>query len=175
MVQVMNGAAMRVHLCGKCARAKGFVDESGAPSEKVLHGDPDGSLFPPQNLMALACAGCGLTLPQLAERKLLGCGRCYETFGEVLEPILKQIQRDSTHRGRAPVAQLMAVVAAEPLAAPSLAVGVARRARRVADVARELEANLKLAVTEERYEDAAALRDRIFRLRSRKKMAGKGK
>jgi protein-arginine kinase activator protein McsA len=95
----------------------------------------------------------------LAERKLLGCGRCYETFGELLEPLLRRMQRDAAHCGKRPTAQVIAAPISE-LAAAVPAAAPAKGKSRPPSV-RELETLLRLAVAEERYEDAALLRNRI--------------
>jgi protein arginine kinase activator len=105
----------------------------------------------------LVCESCGFSGPNLAERKLLGCDRCYETFGELLEPILRRLQRGIVHCGKRPLTQVIAIPVART-APPLERDGLPRSPR-------ELETLMQLAVVEERYEDAARIRDRLTGLR----------
>jgi protein arginine kinase activator len=71
----------------------------------------------------------------------LGCARCYEVFEDRLEPLLRRIHGSDTHVGKAPV-------------------GTGERAR----IRRELEdlrKQLSRAVSQEAYEEAARIRDKI--------------
>jgi protein arginine kinase activator len=175
LMQVFNGSTIRLHLCINCARAKGFVDEFGAPVEALLRADPLAAASEVRDLYSLSCSNCGLTIPQLAEKKLLGCERCYETFAEILSPILKQIHRGEKHRGKRPLARaifILPMVEGEATSQTYPAIS-GKELPKGADSEQNLEAELKLAVTEERYEDAAKSRDQLNPLQ-RKKLAKMG-
>jgi len=80
-----------------------------------------------------ACPNCRTTLRQLHQSSLLGCAECYRYFREPLQATVHRLQGASCHRGRRP---------------------------RGADGA-DLKEMLEAAVSEQRFEDAAQLRDRI--------------
>jgi protein arginine kinase activator len=157
LMQVSNGSAARINLCAGCAREKGVVDDSGSPADALLRNDIFPAMAVARDAFPLVCESCGFSGPNLAERKLLGCDRCYETFGELLEPILKRLQRGSTHCGKRPLTQVIAI--------PSTPAKVPREREGLPRSPRDLETLLRLAIAEERYEDAARIRDRLASLR----------
>jgi protein arginine kinase activator len=84
------------------------------------------------------CPGCGLTAAELKAQSLFGCPRCYETFAEALDPLLKRVHGATTHRGRLPGGAV--ADAADP---------------------DELRRDLREALSREDYETAARIRDRL--------------
>ena len=100
------------------------------------------------------CPQCGTSLKNFKKSSLLGCSHCYETFYEELLEALPRIQGSTTHRGNRSDTEVL-------------------NAMKQDHKAQEAEINLKLeslrmdlesAVEEERYEDAAVLRDKIREL-----------
>ncbi|HLS89244.1 MAG TPA: UvrB/UvrC motif-containing protein [Sphingobacteriaceae bacterium] len=146
VTRVVNGHKTEVHLCDQCAAEQGHWEGFAEPSFSIH--DLLASLLPvpghaeqkpaePEKV----CPGCGLTYQEFTQSGLLGCRVCYDTFGDVLEPVLRRIHGGTRHEGKAPPQQ---------------------RARQEARRRLEhLRAELKKAVAEERYEDAARLRDQI--------------
>lgn len=90
----------------------------------------------------LACPGCKLTLAQFRLRGRLGCPRCYSVFRTALIPLLERVHDATCHRGRFPGR----VAPSPPPRVPDLG---------------ELRNRLQTAIEEERYEDAAKLRDEL--------------
>jgi protein arginine kinase activator len=87
------------------------------------------------------CPVCGTTDEELHEKGRLGCGDCYKTFAETLEPILSRVHGSTEHHGKFP-----------------------RQAARNLDLKtelRRLQEDLQSAIISENYERAAKLRDRI--------------
>jgi len=78
-------------------------------------------------------------------RGRLGCPQCYEVFRASLEPLLEKIHGGTQHVGKAPD--------------ESSAVDRSRERRLL-----ELRRDLQTSVREERYEQAAKLRDELTRL-----------
>jgi protein arginine kinase activator len=159
-MQVSNGSAARINLCAGCARKKGVVDDSGSPAQTLLRNDIFPAMAVARDAFPLVCESCGFTGPNLSERKLLGCDRCYETFGELLEPILRRMHRGLAHCGKRPLTQVIAI--------PTASEGGPRRRMELPKSPRELEILLQLAVAEERYEDAAQIRDQLAGLKKGK-------
>lgn len=93
----------------------------------------------PGPAQAHACPACGTTLCDLQASPILGCPRCYEHFRPLLRVQLRRVHGSSQHMGKTPRG------------------GVAPEPHRLED----LESDLREAIGEQRFEDAARLRDRI--------------
>lgn len=86
-----------------------------------------------------ACPACGTTSADLQESPMLGCPRCYDHFRQLLRVQLRRIHGSSQHMGK--------TLGGREALTPN------RR--------EQLESELHEAVGEQRFEDAARLRDRI--------------
>lgn len=136
-----NQEKRELHLCERCAQDQdgpfelmGMLSSAFTPPETSTSADPAG----------LRCEECGLGYMEFRSRGRLGCPRCYETFRASLEPLLEKIHGGTQHVGKAPD--------------ESSAVDRSRERKLV-----ELRRALQTAVREERYEDAARLRDELTR------------
>jgi protein arginine kinase activator len=148
-----------VHLCDRCLGEVASLLPNPAAliqtfleSESAAAGAPDPA----------ACPDCGITYPEFRARGRLGCPRDYEFFAAELGPLMASIHQGGTqHRGRAPSRRRAETPAMEPVAPPPPPVPPTPE-----DPATALRRSLDEAVAEERYEDAAALRDRLEALAS---------
>ena len=93
---------------------------------------------------AKSCPNCGLTFAAFRNGGRLGCPHDYDVFAEELTPLLENVHGDTRHRGKT------------PRRLPQL-----RSARQELGRLRQ---QLDRAVTDEKYEEAARLRDRIRQL-----------
>lgn len=137
------------HLCAPCAEQMGVVQPKSPKLSPDLLEDLLGGLEKAKGgrrPRAEACPGCGLSQADFRSKGRLGCPRCYETFRDELLPLLQRIHEAQTHRGRLP---------ADLGDAPP----PAHDDRALADLRKKLED----AVRNERYEDAARLRDALRR------------
>ena len=144
---VVNGEKNQLRLCRECVK------------KYQPGGDMSGLLAAILSSMAKAhaasdkvCSHCGMSLAEFRKGGVLGCAGCYEDFREELKPVLTKIQGRSQHAGRRPR-------------------GSEEQEARLSRI-RELRAEMEKAVREERYEDAAELRDRIRALREEDVSAG---
>ena len=96
------------------------------------------------------CPSCGFTYRQFLNKGKFGCASCYETFSEQLPQVLKRLQAGTQHVGEIEEEYQLD-----------------RWLQRIA----MLREQLKLAITEERFEEAAKMRDEI-RLYESKVYAG---
>jgi len=85
------------------------------------------------------CPNCGLTTKELYTKGKIGCNQCVETFRLELETIILHIQGRNKFSGRVPKAL----------------------SKENTFNLEETQEKLKLAIEEERYEDAAVYRDLI--------------
>jgi len=99
---------------------------------------------PDEELEKLVCPTCKLTFRDFRSAGRLGCAHCYIAFREELVPLLENIHGETHHCGKF------------PKRAPD---DSQKRYQLI-----KLRNDLRLAVVEESYEEAARLRDRIQEL-----------
>jgi protein arginine kinase activator len=155
MQQFLNGQKVELHLCQDCAFKidnpemlvslenifKGFLDQINTkyfnqPGQPGVTGKMQG-FHPP----AKACSRCGLTFNKFKSGGRLGCDVCYQSFAKEVEVLLKNVQGSTRHEGKFP---------------RRMGAGIINK-RQV----NELRSNLKKAIEEENFEEAARLRDEI--------------
>jgi protein arginine kinase activator len=126
-------------LCEECASKLGLT--SGAPIPSLLAQLFEGvgrELAP----TGVRCPECGITFDEFRTKGRFGCPRDYEVFAKDLQPLLEKIHGGALkHVGRLPASGTRNAEAEDAL----------RRLRRELDKAKK----------DERYEDAARLRDEI--------------
>lgn len=145
---VVNGVVRELNLCAHCANEEGYGDIHHNGLANVLasmFGEVVDKRFPEtQN----RCSVCGSSFSDIAKSGKVGCAECYTTFKGELLPYLKRVHGSTTHTGKV------------PNSAPLI---VKPKVKTIDD----LRAELNYLVSEERYEEAAIIRDEI------KKMEGK--
>lgn len=143
MVTTVNGVTRESHLCSQCA-AQAHAMPQPFSAKQFL-----GQWMPTQGTH-LRCPVCGTTLESLQRTGFVGCPSCYETFAGQLGPMLMAMhgtdrhiadRADRMHGQAASQAVQEEPVQDDPIAG--------------------LKVQLQRAVQEERYEDAAQLRDQI--------------
>ncbi|MBK8978523.1 MAG: UvrB/UvrC motif-containing protein [Planctomycetes bacterium] len=153
VLDVSGGKVVGQHyVCRAAAEALGFVQPKPTAMtltaemiEQLTSGLQAKSRRGPRT--DTACPGCGMTLAAFRERGRLGCPRCYEVFKPHLLRVLERVHDAVAHRGRFP----------------------GRADRRLPDPVRvaDLHEAMRSAIREERYEEAAKLRDEIRQLEER--------
>ena len=97
----------------------------------------------------VVCPVCKTSLRELKSTGKLGCPNCYEMFREEIANIIKRIAPFETHKQ-------------ETLKAPK----IQKKKLSKEDQIKQLREEMKLAVSEERYEDAAKIKKQIIKLES---------
>ncbi len=145
LTQVVDGAVQKVHLCEGCAAKSGFDVHGPMSITDILLGlgGQESAKSAPKAVKSRerSCPRCHLRRADFKKTGRLGCPSCYEAFEDELEPLLRAMHRGDQHRGKVPANEQ-------------------ERVRATAEV-EALQAQLAEAVREERYEDAARLRDAI--------------
>ncbi len=144
---VTNGVAREMHLCSECAAEMGI-------GEKYLDLFGDGlnfnsifnHLFANSNstqslATAKRCEGCGTDFTTFNSTGLLGCDKCYDVFSDAVETMLAKTQGATSHNGKITGTDKEKITKQNEL--------------------RDLKSNLQKAILEEKYEEAAILRDKI--------------
>lgn len=148
--QVLNGEKTEMHLCESCARTHGEIELPGFAAQGFNINDLLAGLMNlehtpvPAKLKAEACPKCGADYKRFTQSGRLGCADCYKTFSKQLSPILKRIHGTYSHQGKI----------------PSKGAEEISRKRQLVTLKQEL----KAAVENEQYEQAATLRDKIRQL-----------
>lgn len=150
LTKIINNQVHKLHLCESCAQAKGIID----PAEFSL----SDLLVQAQSLvdqlaeqiqihsLDISCSCCGFSQLDFKENSQFGCPKCYEQFGPLLKPVLEAIHKEAVHRGKVPTQLLKRIALSKNLD--------------------KLRKRLDSAIKDERYEDAAKLRDEIKELTS---------
>jgi protein arginine kinase activator len=143
LTQIVEGKMQKVNLCESCSKEKGVSDPTGFALADLLLGLGAAQQIE-RGQPSQRCPVCGFTQADFKKTGRLGCSSCYDTFADGLATLLKGMHKGLRHTGRMP----------------------ARLSRRfaLADRVKNLEGELKQAVTDEKYEDAARLRDEIRQL-----------
>jgi len=144
LTEIVNGQKIEKHLCEQCAASEGITIKSQVPLTQLLE-ELALQTAGGKELAQLRCDVCGISFLEFRQQGLLGCPHDYVAFEEVLVPLLERAHEGaSQHVGKVPVS------------APA-------EERRQSELLR-LRGQLKEAVSQEDYERAAQLRDRIREL-----------
>ena len=140
LTQIVEGKMQKVNLCEACSKDKGVTDPTGFALADLLLG-----LGAAQEMerggTTQKCPVCGFGQSDFKKTGRLGCAACYDTFAEGLAPLLKGMHKGVAHVGKVP---------------GRLAISMERES-----LLKGLHEDLRAAVSEENYESAARIRDKI--------------
>lgn len=153
LVKLVNGEKSDVWLCEECARK--ISDKSLGMSMVNLNQDSFQSILgdffdnldkknkkPTKEInIDVVCKKCNMTYSKFKETGKVGCGECYNSFSDFLEDDIKKMQGSSTHIGKSSVDY--------------------KKNDEMFESVEELKRELKRAISEEAYERAAVIRDKI--------------
>ena len=104
----------------------------------------------------LTCDSCGSTFDDIINTGRYGCANCYDVFEDRMDPILKKLQGANRHNGR-----LGKISDNKKNFEKDKKVDKENKAENKLE---KLQEDLKVAIKEERYEDAAKIRDEIKKM-----------
>ena len=149
---VVNGEYEEYMLCSDCAKEMGYTNlwsDMHSDFNSIL-----GSFFSnalPARSQATRCATCGSTYHDISKSGQVGCANCYELFLSELMPSIRRIHGNTTHCGKIPVNSV------EENKTEHAATVVEPKEPAVEDLKKQLVD----AVSEQNFELAAQLRDKI--------------
>lgn len=149
--QIVEGKVVKVDLCESCSKAKGIQDVAGFSLSDLLVGLGSAEEMKTEG-PSISCPVCGFTQADFKKTGRLGCSACWETFEAGLAQVLKAMHKGDRHVGKVPSKAAHTVV--------------------IRDQIRELTDALDQAVRDEKYEEAAQIRDQIRALESKLKLTG---
>jgi protein arginine kinase activator len=97
------------------------------------------------------CSYCGSSFNDIINSGKVGCANCYEKFDDRLAPSIEKLHGRTKHVGK------FVTYTSEPEVEQE-------KAKNEVSPAEKLKADLKLAIQEQRFEDAAVIRDKIKEL-----------
>lgn len=171
--QIINGEKKQMFLCEECSEKLG-IDNSMHLNMPINFSSflsdffDDVDVITPIPMLGreLRCQKCGLTFDDFMNTGKFGCSNCYEEFEEKIDPILKNIHGSNRHIGR-----LGSVIEGNNIAQDKEVIKGNFEKQEIENRndkndkkfqhIEDLKADLKLAIKEERYEDAAKIRDEI--------------
>ncbi|MBS0264108.1 MAG: UvrB/UvrC motif-containing protein [Planctomycetes bacterium] len=148
ITELVKSEPHEVHLCEEC-----FANFMQQPGGSELTSGGGGGLIKTSSglgeseleaLEKLVCPTCKITYREFRSQGRLGCAHCYTAFRDELLPLLENIHGDTHHCGKF------------PKRAPD---DSQKRYQLI-----KLRNDLRLAIAEESYEEAARLRDQIHGL-----------
>lgn len=162
----INGVKKEMHLCEECSRKLGITDKMDFRMPSLDFSNFFGSFledFSTPDFMPLLnevkqikCNSCGSTFEDIINTGRYGCANCYDIFEDRMNPILKKLQGANRHNGR------LGKISDNNV---KFEKKEEEKLEKKADNKLEkLQEDLKQAIKEERYEDAAKIRDEIKKM-----------
>lgn len=156
LTEIIKDVKSELHLCENCAREIGLNSKLSNFSLSI----PEMLSFLDVNevdeyVTGSVCKSCGLSFLDYSKESKLGCSDCYRYLGESLKSVIAGYHGGGAHSGKHPVNPegIQTVTYEKPVdyiyAKKSI---------------EELKNMLSRAVNDERYEEAARLRDKIREL-----------
>lgn len=174
--EVINGNKKELHLCEQCSEKLGIghMDFKMPINFSSFLGDffndfETNTFLPEFNpIKELQCDGCGMTFSDFMNTGKFGCSNCYDSFESKIDPILKSIHGANRHIGR--LGEVSSVTELEnKVANKKTQKNETEQKNKKQSELEKLQEELQKAIKEERYEDAAKLRDTIKKLNDQKK------
>ena len=156
----INGHKEEMHLCSECAKELGVMDEFRIPSMSEMFGDSFLGNFLGAGVAAMnSLAGvdrgqtCGSSFNDIVQSGRMGCADCYDKFEDKLEPSLRKIHGKTKHIGK--------FVSYSEENEKSEDTGDKKEQASEKSELESLQEQMKAAINEQRFEDAAVIRDKI--------------
>ena len=168
--EIINGRKKELHLCEECSKKLGIENmDFNMPIDfssffgGLLEDFGTNDFMPLFNeVKQLKCDNCGYTFEDIVNTGKLGCENCYSVFEDRLDPIIKKIQGSNKHLGR--TGKIIDSKISEKINNKD------SKTENNKDVSKveKLQNDLKKAIKEEKYEEAAKIRDEIKKLEGKK-------
>ena len=142
---IVNGVLREMHLCPVCASKHGYGDISNLNFAGMLASMFGDNLKVSSGINDKKCPICNSTFSQIAKSGKVGCSECYKNFKSELLPYIKRVHGSCVHTGKVPNRAPLMVKPETPSVD-------------------DLRLELNRLISEEKYEQAALIRDEIKRI-----------
>ncbi len=139
---IVNGVATEINLCDECAAKGGYHDIGATSFAQLLASMLGDTLTLSPAKQTVRCSCCNSSFSDIAKTGKAGCSKCYETFYNELLPSIRRIHGSTVHSGKIPNKAPLVV-------------------KQETDSVEALRMKLNELVREEKYEEAAIIRDKI--------------
>lgn len=161
--RIINGEKTEFSLCEECAKKVGLDDiDFSMPinfSNFLSDFFEEDSILPSFDKIGVEkCPKCGLTYDDFVNSGKFGCSECYKAFANRLDSILKNLHGSTKHIGKAPknIVNQINIKNKEE---------ISKKVDEKQEKINKLNKDLNQAIKEERYEDAAKIRDEIKKIK----------
>lgn len=167
--EIINGEKKEMMLCEECSYELGLdninfsmpIDLSSFFGGILEDEEYNSSEFMPlfEKVKELKCDKCNMTYDEFISQGKFGCPDCYNVFSNKIDSLLKRIHGSSEYRGRKALnndTEENATRKEETL----------KKETNIENKLEKLQKDLKKSIAEERYEDAAKIRDQINKLKN---------
>ena len=132
------------HLCEDCAKKYLYEPQHAKKTAAVKGGEGSSETDEPDVIGDKQCEACGLKFVEFRNLGRLGCPHDYDAFKDDLMPLLESVHGETKHAGKSPRRVPQGSGAQLELS--------------------QLRKKLQQFITDEKYEDAAQIRDKIRQL-----------
>lgn len=165
----INGVKREFNLCEECSKKLGigeinfkmpidfssffgdFMEDFATPEFMPLFSD----------IKTLKCNECGYTFDDIVNTGRLGCANCYDVFEDRLDPIIRKIQNSNRHAGRIGKILDSRIEKRQEKTDNKKVENKEESSNKNNNELENLQLELKAAIKDERYEEAAKIRDKI--------------
>jgi len=165
----INGVKREFNLCEECSKKLGigeinfkmpfdfssffgdFMEDFATPEFMPLFND----------IKTLKCNECGYTFDDIVNTGRLGCANCYDVFEDRLDPIIRKIQNSNRHTGRIGKILDSKIEKRQEKTDNKKVENKEEMPNKENNELENLQLELKAAIKDERYEEAAKIRDKI--------------
>ena len=148
LTQVFNGEKTESHLCEQCACNKSnlLFNADNQFSLPNFLGGMFSSIYKQEEMpeAKVQCPQCGMTIMDIKRVVKLGCNECYRVYHQEMDASLRRIHGNSKHSGKIPTRG-----------------GYKIYIKKQIEVLRN---QIQAAIKEEKYEQAAQMRDQVIEL-----------
>jgi len=158
--EIINGVKKEIALCDECRNKLGIsgLDFNIPLGMTDFFSDffEDNTFMPEFDIIKkLKCDDCGISYDEFIDGGKVGCANCYSAFESKLNSILKNIHGSNMHKGRilnSPKQKKLEII----------------KENQNNNEVEKLKSKLKELVKQEKYEEAAKVRDEIKKLENSK-------
>ena len=163
--EIINGNKREMMLCEECSQKLGInnmslklpIDFSSFFGDLMSEYENTDLLPMFSTPKELKCNSCNMTYNEFLNTGKLGCASCYDAFQDRINTVLKRIQGSTEYLGRK-----------SSYSEDNKTTKKTNKGEKTKTRESTLEDDLKQAIKEERYEDAAKIRDEIKKANNKK-------
>lgn len=139
---VVGGVVEEFNLCEKCAAEQGYTNIAQSNLAGMLASMFGDISYNIPKTEAVRCPVCNAQFADIAASGKVGCAECYKTFNAELLPYLKRVHGSTKHAGKVPNSAPLTI-------------------KQDIETIESLKIELSRLISEEKYEEAAIIRDKI--------------